>query len=135
MDILALKRLSGKSKDCRERFKFGASRRDGVRMETLVADEMVGFERRSSGSAGGRTAAEAIFAAASIISNIGFIVTFDEDCRILQMCFLTMFLWGNRWRCCRTSHFELSMKPTKPRERMYSLMVSKYWRWQLRFWC
>lgn len=79
MDILALKRLSCKFKDGRERFGLGASRRVGAKAETFVSDEMVGCGRRWSGSAGGRTAVEAIVAAVSATSKIEFIFTLDED--------------------------------------------------------
>lgn len=75
MVICVLKRLSGKNDNGRERFEIGASGSDGARVEMLDDDEKVGFERRLSGSAGARTAAEAIVAAGSAFNNMNFIIT------------------------------------------------------------
>ena len=73
MEKVTWKRRSGKLEDGRERFKLDSLRRDGVRVETLGCDENVGCERSPRGSAGSRTAAEAMLAAVSITDMMIFI--------------------------------------------------------------
>ena len=89
MLIFTVKRLSGRTENGSERFGLGASRRDGESVETLDCVERVGFERRSSGSAGGRTALEAIVA---IASKMNFIIMLDQDLRVSQLFSLTVCL-------------------------------------------
>ena len=79
MENLTLKRPSGKLEDGRERFELDSSRRDGVRVETLDCDEEVGCERRPSGSADPRTAAEAMVAALNINDMMIFILKLGDD--------------------------------------------------------
>lgn len=74
-----LKRRSGKGVEERERLELGSRRRDGVRVETLDCDEKVEFERRPSGSAGPRTADEAMLAALSINEMIILMVKLEDD--------------------------------------------------------
>ena len=79
--------------DGREIFELDSSRRDGVRVETLDCDEKVGFERRPSGSAGPKTAAEAMVAALNIIDMMIFIFKLGDDLGALRMFSLTACLW------------------------------------------
>lgn len=126
MAAFTLKRMSGKPENGSERLKAGASGRDGVRVETLDCDERVVFGRRSSGSVGGITVAKAIVAALSMVSEMKFIVTLEEDLSAPQLFSVTVCLWRDSWQRSLTFHFEFSMKPTKPSERVYSLMASQF---------
>lgn len=93
MAAFTLKRMSGKPENGSERFELGASGRDGVRVETPDCDERVVFERRSCGSVGGITVAKAIVAAVSMVSEMKFIVTLEEDLSAPQLFSLTVCLW------------------------------------------
>ncbi len=95
MFILTLKRVSGKVENGRERFDLGAS--DEIRVETLDGDERVGFETRSSGSAGDRTAANAIVVVVSMEGKMNFIITFDGNLGAFQ--FPPLSLWGESSHC------------------------------------
>lgn len=82
---LNLKFLPGRVEKGRVRFVVvGIWRRDGVIVAMLGCDSRVGFEMRSSGSGGGRTAAEAIVATLSTFCNDHLIVMFDEDLEALR---------------------------------------------------
>lgn len=82
---LNLKFSSGRAEKGRVRsVVVGIWRRDGVIVAMLGCDKKVGFETRSSGSEGGRTAAEAIVATLSTFCNENLIVTFDQDLEALE---------------------------------------------------
>ena len=104
--IVTVKRLSGRSDVGRARLEPGASRRDGVRVETLDGDDWVTFDRRSSGSDGDRTAADTTGAAASMLRRMNFIVTFDNNVGALQLFLLAVYLRWYSWHCWQRSQLK-----------------------------
>ena len=90
---LIVKRLSGKFEKDREIFELGSSSREDARVGTLDCDEKVGFGRTPSGSAGTRTAAEAVVTEVSTVSKTIFNVIYDEDLRRLWFFSLMAYLW------------------------------------------
>ena len=74
-------------------------------MARLGCDRVVGFERSLSG---GRTAAEAIVAVVSTFWTTDFIVTIEQDLRVLRLVALMKRNTKQRWRA---SHFLYPVKP------------------------
>lgn len=82
---LNLKFLSGRVEKGRVRFLVvGNWRRDGVIVAMLGCDSRVGFAIRSSGSEGGKTAAETTVATLSTFCNNNLILMFNEDVEALR---------------------------------------------------
>ena len=85
MEKVTLKWRPGKFEDDRERFKLDSLRRDGVRVETLGCDEKVGCERMPRGSAGPRTAAEAMLVVLNTTAMMVFILKLRDNLGALRM--------------------------------------------------
>ena len=77
--MFIVKRSSGRSKDGRELFILGVSRKDDVSVVKVGCDGRVEFETRSRVSEGGRTAAEAPVTTTSKILCMSLIVTLDKE--------------------------------------------------------
>ena len=118
------KRLSGRLELDEERFELDRSWRDGERREMLGCNKRSGLGMRLRGSADGRTAAEDIVAEMIRKGSMDFIVTFERNFRVLKSFSSTAFRWHYSWPRRRTFHPNFLMKPTKPRERHYSHVVS-----------